>query len=243
MVVDQATKKSIQGVTPMFFNPSYPASGCFNSANLSDDIIRKSKVHINPKKSVELTQNKEELFRLLSQKGYPVPNQTPYSEFNYKSTLDLSTFEEFLQDGPAVLQRDGAAIELSTLFDILSNVTEENNDAILLRPNPLFNGRGFAQVMPNASGKSLARGQQIVRNGVLSTNIPGSEICLPFLSVIKDVVDDLGLDYARVEIAFDSEGNLEILNIDTKLRQADIPPIRGYMDILANASKFKNKLS
>jgi hypothetical protein len=243
MVVDQATKKNIPGVTSMFFTPPYAASGCFNSATLSDDIIRKSKVHINPKKSVELTENKDLLFNKLAQSGYPVPPQTPYSQFSYKSTLDLGEFEEFLEQGSAVLQRNGSAVELSSLIDILTHMDASNEHSVLLRPNPLLTQRGFAQVIPNAHGKALPRGQHLVRNGVLSTNIPGSEMCLPFLGIIKDVVDDLGLDYARIEIAFDSDGNLEILNVDTKLRQADIPPIRGYMDILANASKFKHKLS
>lgn len=234
MVIDQATRKTMPNVASMFLKPGYPASACFDGTNIPRDLIQKSKVHINAPESVALTEDKVKLYKKLDNMGYPVPKYMPFDNAVKNGVFDISKFDETFGELPYNLLQDGTEVEISDTLDLLSSMGFfKDQKAVAHQSHLTDTTRAYAQVIPNAAGKSLARGVQIVKNGVLSTNIPGSEITLPFLGMVRDLVDEMGLDYARVELAFDSKGNFEILDVNTKLKQADIPSIRQYMDMLA----------
>lgn len=244
MVIDQGTRKAIPNASGMFLQPGYPASGCFNGTNISPDLIRKSTVHINDPKLVGMTQDKAELFKKLDRMGYPMPNYIPMDNMVKKGVFDLGQYNEKFGDSSVHLLRDGNEVEVNDLGEMLHAMNSFLDQDAVAYSSKLENPtRAYAQVIPNANGKTLNRGQQVVKNGVLSHNIPGGEFLLDLLNMMKDVVDDIGLDYARVQIEFDSAGNLNIIDVDTKLRQADIPPMRQYMDMLARAqAPAKKKL-
>lgn len=235
MVVDKATSMALPGAGKMFMDPRYPATGCFSGTNLSEDLIRKSKVHINPPDLVKLVNNKPQLFKKLEKLGYPVPEHQPFESLSKNGLFDMETLESIVKQ-PARLLNDTETVEIADLADLLGQLQKfKDTNAVVLRPKTWDGTQGFAQVIPNANGRTLARGQNSVKDGVLATNIPTAKH--EFVKLVKTIVDDLGLDYARVTISFDSNGAVEVLDVDTKLRQADIPPLRQYMDILAANTK------
>lgn len=238
MVVDQLTKKQIPNAGALFMNPKYRASGCFNSAQLSTDISQKSAVHLNPQSAVKLAQDKAKLFPFLERKGYKIPRFEQFEFLEDDGMLDLNKLEQLLEKGPAIFSKNNAMREVNTLDDILANIAHFNvPGGIILQPQLKDTSTYSAQLIPNAAGKQLPHGSRVVRDGVLSHNIPNSlGIAETILKVMKEVIDELNLDYGKVVMAVDTDGNIEIMDVKTDLRREDTQALRAYMDILHKAT-------
>jgi hypothetical protein len=245
LIVDPQTRARISDVNGRFFNPPYPVSACFDGAGLPEDRIQK--VHINPLSSVRLVNDKPNLLRTTSQKGFPVATHMGSDKFMDRGTFSLEKFGRvFPMDGDKTINyRDKSRnVEIGDLTDLLSVIGGLDKERGVFQQLPSGYQTGSITAIPNAGGKKLVGGRHDVTNGILHTNIPAQfKGAQPRVEEMgKDVIDALNLDYGHCIFAFDPSDpdNFKIVDISTTLNPQDCALLRAYTDMMNHAFKTKH---
>ena len=243
LIVDPSTRSRVPNVNARFFQPPYPVSACFDGAGLPKDRVQN--IHLNPIDAVRLVNDKPNLMRSVSQKGFPVATHMSSDKFLTGGSFSLEKFGKvFPMDGDkAINYRDKArTVEIGDLSDLLGVIGGIDKERAIFQQLPTGYQTGTVTAIPNASGKKLIGGRQDITNGVLHTNIPAQFRGVKGVeSLSTDVLDALNLDYGHCIFAFDPNDpeSFKIIDISTTLNPEDCGLLRAYTDMMHHAFKTK----
>lgn len=246
LILDDVTKSKVPGAGSLFFDPPYKASACFNGSLPKD---RVQKVHINPPKAVETVQNKADVMKFLTEKGYPVTPFIPRTNFGKKG--EMFELENYLQKFNGNNEQDlmyrspKVTKVLDDPMDILSLLGDTASDRAILQSLPQGFQTFAVSAMPHAAGHKLPTASgKFFEDGVLSNNLPAAfrEKKGAADKLALDVLEDADLDYGTVTFSINPQtGEIELLDIFTNLVPMHVTAIRAYMDILNKAYENSKK--
>lgn len=248
MYLDPATREAFKDAHKFFPNTDN-VSGSFHGCVPA---LHQKKIHINPNPSVKLSQDKAKLFDMLSKSGVPVGNFTPVStlipkkgEFRILDLEDIFGAEETWSDKPIQARHNSGATIFTGVSDFMSwlrGLSEKpssfehdvRNHGVFLQPNIVGGKNEAITVIPNARGHKLRFGGEMITDGVVSRNRISPQI----KEMACDVADALDMDFATISVLYDPETDeVEILDIDTRLKPAYNEPLLSYAEMLQKHAK------
>lgn len=242
----QPVKGSEQGldVSKLFENVGIPCSGSFNGYMSAKEELR---LHINPRESVKLTQEKDKLFQLLALRGYPMPKFFAAADCLLEGYFAIEPMEEMFGDEDVwklrpLRYRNKTEILIADLDDALS-AAQYFHEPFGVVFQTAFEVLDVIQItaIPGMRGKDMRCGGNFTKTGAFPTRT-NPPILDALIEMAVTVLDEIDLDYGTVTMGY-KENDIEIFDLSTNLVPAHAEGLNQYLKLMADASKTRGKRS
>lgn len=243
MIIDPTTRQAFPKFQVEALFPSFevPTSANFNGCVQTG---REQKVHVNPAKSVKLTQNKYKLFEKLAAESLPVPKYHQAFDLLEDGYFCIDNLEESFGENwgefPLHLRTNSMeklitdlndAFEAAEFFSELSNVLFQS---AISMPKVVE-----ISAIPAMSGKNMRLGKSISTNGILTGHLD-AVLAEEMFDLVKTLLELIDLDYGTVTMGYDDE-NFEVFDVRTNLIPSHVPGISHFIEMMCHEAQKSNR--